>query len=289
LKNGKNFDLVSFGEIIYDIYGKKRILGGAPFNTSSFASFLGLKTALITAVNNKETEQIEKEIKLRNIEPFLQKNNYMTGKARIELDKNKIPTYSIEKDSAYDHIKNPKTLIKLVNNSNFFYFGSLSQRCEESQKTLIDLLSNTPSQAVYDINLRNGISSWQKIVKKSLRFPIILKMNNDESKKVKLITGYQNIKQIFEKTNIGYVFVTLGEKGACLYQKNKDPIFAEAPKCDVIDTTGCGDAFTAAVIFGFHNKWYEQKTLDFAVDFSSLVAQYEGAFDRDFLIEYWRS
>jgi sugar/nucleoside kinase (ribokinase family) len=68
-----------------------------------------------------------------------------------------------------------------------------------------------------------------------------------------------------------------------LYQRNQDPIFKNAPKINVVDTTGCGDAFTAASIYGFHKKWKEKKILDFSVNFSSIVAQYKGAFNHDFL------
>lgn len=59
----------------------------------------------------------------------------------------------------------------------------------------------------------------------------------------------------------------------------------EAPEVNVVDTTGCGDAFTAALIYGFHKGWSGQRILEFAVVFASEVAQYEGAFDHEFLVE----
>jgi fructokinase len=279
------FGLVCFGEVLYDVYETRKVLAGAPLNTASFASFLGLKTALISAIGNKQSdEKIEQELTNRNVEPFLQRNNHSTGEVKIELDENKVPRFSIEEDSAYDHIRKTETLVKLAKNAGFFYFGTLCQRNEESRNALMELLSARQTKTVYDVNLRRGIPSWESIVKNSLKYTSILKMNEEESTKVKEITGCRNMKQLFDKTNLFHIFVTLGEKGAYLYQRNEKPLFVEAPKVDIVDTTGCGDAFTAALIYGFHESWSGQKILKFAVNFASEVAQYEGAFDYDFLV-----
>lgn len=280
----KSFDLLCFGEVLYDVYDTKKVLAGAPLNTASFASFLGLKTALISAVGNNFNE-IQEELIQRNVKPFLQRNDYPTGKAIINLSKNKIPRFEIDSNSAYDHIRETKNLLNLMKNAHFLYFGTLSQRHEDSKNTLMKLLSATSASVIYDVNLREGIPLWKAIVKNSLEFSTILKMNEYESDRVKKVSECENMQQLLDNTNIGYVFVTLGEKGACLYHKGKEPLFVAAPKVNVVDTTGCGDAFTAAIILGFHKKWSIFKILEFAVVFSSQVAQYEGAFDKDFLVE----
>ncbi|HDQ06752.1 MAG TPA: hypothetical protein ENN36_08560 [Candidatus Bathyarchaeota archaeon] len=281
-----HFDLVCFGEILYDFYETRKVLAGAPLNTASFASFLGLKTGLISAIGNKKSdEKIEQELTNRNVEPFLQRNNYSTGEAKIELDKNKVPRFSIEQNSAYDHIRKTETLVNLAENADFFYFGTLGQRNKKSRNTLMELLSARKSETVYDVNLRRGIYSWESIVKNSLKYTSILKINEEESVKVKEVTGCRNMKQLFDETNLGHIFVTLGEKGAYLYQRDEKPSFVEAPGVNVVDTTGCGDAFTAALIYGFHERWFGKRILEFAVDFASQVAQYEGAFDYEFLVE----
>lgn len=282
----ESFDLVCFGEVLYDVYETRKVLAGAPLNTARFASFLGLKTGLISAIGNEQSaERIEQELTNRNVEPFLQRNNYSTGKAKIELDENKVPRFTIEQNSAYDHIQKTETLANLAKNADFFYFGTLCQRNKESRNTLMELLSARQTKTVYDVNLRRGIPSWESIVKNSLKYTSILKMNEKESGKVKEITGCRNMKQLFDKTNLGHIFVTSGEKGAYLYQRNEKPYFMEAPEVNVVDTTGCGDAFTAALIYGFHERLSGQRILEFAVDFASEVAQYEGAFNHEFLVK----
>jgi fructokinase len=280
------FNLVCFGEVLYDVYKTRKVLAGAPLNTASFASFLGLKTGLISAIGNTEPdEKVKQELTNRKVEPFLQRNNYATGKAKIELDENKVPRFSIEQNSAFDHIRKTETLVNLAENADFFYFGTLCQRNEKSRNTLMELLSARKSKTVYDVNLRRGIPSWESIVENSLKYTSILKLNEEESVKVKEITGCRNMKQLFDKTNLGYIFVTWGEKGAYLFQRDEKPYFVEAPEVNVVDTTGCGDAFTAALIYGFHKGLSGQRILEFAVDFASKVAQYEGAFNHEFLVE----
>lgn len=280
------YDLVCFGEVLYDVYESKRVLAGAPMNVASFAAFLGLKTGLISAVGKKKSDdEIEEELIQRNVVPFLERRNIETGEARIRLNKNKVPEFHISMDSAYDHIRKTETLVNLVENAEFFNFGTLAQRNEDSRNTLMDLLSEVDVTTVYDVNLRKGIPLWESIVANSLKFASVLKMNEAESAAVRGAVCCRNIEQLFDKTSLDYVFVTLGEKGAQLYQKNGDTLFVEAPKVNAVDTTGCGDSFTAALIYGFHEHWSNQKILEFAVGFASKVAQYEGAFNFKFLTQ----
>jgi fructokinase len=282
----KSFDLVCFGEVLYDVYETEKRLAGAPLNTASFASFLGLKTALISAIGNQEYDKkVEYELINRKIKPFLQRNGYETGKAKVSLNEDRVPEFSIESNSAFDHIQITQELVDLVRNAEFFYFGTLCQRNQETKNTLRELLSTRNSKTVYDVNLRRGITSWETIVSKSIKFSTILKMNKKEYFKIKKASGFQNIEQLLDKKNVEYVFVTLGEKGALLFQKNGETYFVEAPRVNAVDTTGCGDAFTAALVYGFHKKWSEQRNLKYAVDFASEVTQNVGAFNHEFLLK----
>ena len=252
-------DLICFGEVLYDNYPQKKVLAGAPLNVANFASALGLNTAIISAINKSDNSTIAK---ISNIEPWIQKNNYKTGQAYITLDKG-IPRFQIQKDSAFDHIKplHPAT------DAKFFYFGTLAQRRKESRNTLHNILKNTNAIKVYDVNLRT--SPWKDIVKDSIKQADIIKVNEEEFNKI----SQMNLKH---KT----VFVTQGDKGAYIHNTN---LYASPPKIKAVDTTGCGDAFTAGIIFGLKNNWNKQRTLKFAVNLASNAAKYKGAFSNKIL------
>jgi ribokinase len=51
------------------------------------------------------------------------------------------------------------------------------------------------------------------------------------------------------------VIVKLGEQGALLSERGREPIHVAAPKVEVVDTTGAGDAFTAALGASRLTQW----------------------------------
>ena len=60
-----------------------------------------------------------------------------------------------------------------------------------------------------------------------------------------------------------YVCETLGEKGAYIHTPSKS-FFSPSIKVDVIDSTGAGDTFTAAFIYGISKGWSAEKIVRFA-------------------------
>lgn len=51
--------------------------------------------------------------------------------------------------------------------------------------------------------------------------------------------------------------VTLGERGAALLGADGTVLMVEAPSVDAVDTTGAGDAFVGAFVFGLASGWSE--------------------------------
>jgi ribokinase len=62
----------------------------------------------------------------------------------------------------------------------------------------------------------------------------------------------------------GLVVVTLGAKGAVMYQRGKHIITANSPKVTPIDTTGAGDTFVGALIVALMEGQSRQEAMDFA-------------------------
>lgn len=69
----------------------------------------------------------------------------------------------------------------------------------------------------------------------------------------------------------GMLAITLGSRGARLVQKSKTLAEAEPPSVEVVDTTGAGDSFAAALMLAFLEGKDPQKALEFAVVVGSLA------------------
>lgn len=89
-------------------------------------------------------------------------------------------------------------------------------------------------------------------------------------------------KYLIEK-GIGAVFLTMGERGSFIIAK-KGSVFGEInlthipiiPTEKFIDGTGCGDAYTAGIIYGILQGWDMLFTGRFATAIGSLVAEQKG-------------
>ena len=137
------FNILTFGELLYDVYNDVSVIGGAPFNYSIQLSRLlnnDDKLKFITALgNDKFANDAIDFIKKENIDSSLIQinNNYETGKATVFLNEKKVPDYIIHEDAAWDNIEyNEKIENALKEKYDLFYFNILSQRNECSYNTI---------------------------------------------------------------------------------------------------------------------------------------------------------
>jgi sugar/nucleoside kinase (ribokinase family) len=73
------------------------------------------------------------------------------------------------------------------------------------------------------------------------------------------------------------VVITLGGEGVFALTEGKQTLRLPAHDIRVVDTTGCGDCFTAGVISGLIRGWALEQTLRFATAASALVAMALGS------------
>lgn len=84
-------------------------------------------------------------------------------------------------------------------------------------------------------------------------------------------TGYSDVNKMLEKLNndfSGNIIITLEDKG-CAYYENGPKIINSIPTKPV-DTTGAGDIFHGAFVYGLIKKWDMYKILTFACTTSGL-------------------
>lgn len=92
---------------------------------------------------------------------------------------------------------------------------------------------------------------------------------------VMMAWGYEALKDI---PATGWVIQTAGSRGAYGYdRKNKKDVFQPAFAVDVVDTTGAGDCFHTAILYGKIKGWPLEQAMRFASAAAALSVQQIGA------------
>ena len=275
-------DLLCFGELLWDIYedGEEK-MGGAPFNVAAIASLKGITTTMITAVGIDEPGRRIRAAASKKVNLICQVNQHKTGTVTVIRDEEKNPTFVIEEDAAYDYITFDDAVQSVCTGAKFFCFGTLAQRSSVTRKTLRKILKVTHAAKIYDVNYRDGIKEWQSIFRESIEQTDILKVNEAELRMLKPLYNSDESDEPFARAliqhhGLQYVFVTRGDRGASLYSE-RTILHRDAPTVAVVDTTGCGDAFTAGIVYALARNFDDQRILECAIELAAKIATVKGA------------
>ncbi|NQU84703.1 MAG: carbohydrate kinase, partial [Mariniphaga sp.] len=163
--------IVAFGELVWDIFGEDKVLGGAPSNFAFRLNSFGDKGHLLSRVGvdqfgNEALKRIA-ELKISN-ENVQIDNVFPTGTVDVKIDTEGRPDYFIKKDVAFDHIEFTAEALKLVREADCLCFGTLVQRYGISKNTLRELIKEAPKPVKFlDIKLRKDCYS-KSIIENSL-------------------------------------------------------------------------------------------------------------------------
>lgn len=276
--------LLSFGEILWDIYPDKKYIGGAPLNFAAHYSRLGGRSYMLTAVGQDE---LGKEA-LENIKKFNIHYDYVsqiseksTGRCLVTLGSKGVPHYDLLDDVAYDYISLPK----ICENFDILYFGTLALRSNYNISTLKKLIEKNSFKEIFvDINIRPPYYTKENVVF-TLENASILKTSKEELETVLKMAeiGVSDFKSICKKlkqkfSNLKIIIITCGEKGSyCFETKTEKEYNCPAEAVDVVSTVGAGDSFSAAFISEYFDSDDINKALNFASKISAFVVSKTGA------------
>lgn len=276
--------ITAIGEILFDIYANSKNLGGAPLNFLYHIHKFTGKGNIISRIGN--------DILGNNALDFIKSSglsaDYMqidhlhpTGVTTVLLDENKVPSFRIDEDCAYDFIESTSEINHLLNEeTDCLYFGSLAQRSEVTRNTIHGLLGKR-IKYFCDLNIRQNFYN-EDIIRKSLVAANILKLNLDEVKLINqlILKREFSIKAIasdlMKEYNIELLAVTKGEDGSTLFHKNKVDD-CKISSSQVVDTLGAGDAFAAVLCIGHLRNWELRKTNKLANEFANEICNIKGA------------
>ncbi|HBO28573.1 MAG TPA: carbohydrate kinase [Leeuwenhoekiella sp.] len=280
----ESLNAICFGEILWDVFPDGKALGGAPLNLCLRMKSLGVTMQMISRLGQDALAEETREAiqKFRLDQNLIQEDPALeTGKVEVTLDASGSASYNIKKPVAWDAIALTDKNKNAVQQADLFIFGSLAARSNESSETLNSLLQ-LADYAIFDVNLRAPHYEMETLIE-FMKQAQMIKMNDEELEEVIAhlnITGetiHEQLAEISKRTATEIICVTLGAKGAVLYQ-NGTTVSNSGYSTKVIDTVGAGDSFLAGLIYQlFKVENTPEKALAFACALGALVAGTKGA------------
>lgn len=288
--------VLSIGEILWDVFGDREFLGGAPLNFSVSVQRLGNSATVLSAVGNDPRGQRALEaMRSQGLSTsFVQISaGTATGAALVTTDESGNASFVIPRPAAFDAVEVDHTLIDQINllQPQWVYFGTLAQSVEQGEQRLIRLLKTHPAKGFYDINLRRG--HWSlSLVQRLSSLASIIKMNDIEAEELWHLTQGTALPFSLEAFcsfwasvhGCDLICITLGSEGCAVWENNTLQSFPGF-QVQVVDTVGAGDAFAAGFLHGLEQRWPIAKTAMFANRLGAIVASRSGATPEWSLVE----
>ena len=245
--------LTVFGEILWDIFGDEKKIGGAPFNFGAHAAKLGAEARVVSAVGDDELgrEAIKSARELNVNVDSIATVKEETGHCLVTLN-NGTPSYNLVKNVAYDNIPVPA---QELFTADALYFGTLAQRSSVSAQTLNKLFEGSYREVFFDINIRQSYYS-SEMIDRSLKHTTIFKVSREEIGVLGIKGTPLEIARELKKKypNLKLVIVTLDKDGSIVYDCiNDSVIYSPIPNSTVVSTVGAGDSFSACFLVNYLN------------------------------------
>lgn len=253
------------GELLWDIYPDKKCIGGAAFNFAAHCVGEGLSSSLLTGIGKdslgEETLRVVSDFGIDT--SLFCRSEKGTGRCTVTLDENKIPSYHVHTDTAYDNICLDADILDEIIGRRYdmLYFGTLIQRAPLSRDAVRTLLERVSFSEVFcDINLRTDCYDTDSVAY-CLEHATILKISDEEEPLLRQM-GFYDLQEDTPQgiaaaiatrfSQIKVVIVTLGKKGALAYRVSDGAFFEqESIGSEVVSTVGAGDSFGAAFMASY--------------------------------------
>ena len=270
----KNLDVTCIGAALVDMVARVQrhpeeddevfvsnleiLSGGAAANTAHACSRLGLKTAFIGKLGEDDEfgSKILNDFKRVNMDLSLIKysTKHGTGSAYVALNKRgdrRIYAHS----GAANHLSAEDIKSKEITRTRITYLSSLKnlapfiEAARISRQNDIPVILN-PGMLIIDQGLTEITPLLKEVdvlILSQREFLTLLDLRKDELKPQII----QAITQKLFDLGLKVIIITMGAKGALLFDGERTELVPTSKVKEVVDTTGAGDAFSAGFIRGF--------------------------------------
>lgn len=288
------YDVVALGELLIDftpvgdagdrdsIY--QRNPGGAPANVLVTVARMGGSAALIGKVGKDAFGTFLQGVLEKNgvgTQGLRYSEEVPTTLAFVHLDSHGDRSFSFYRHPGADLLLAPEDIDEeLLRKTKIFHFGSLSMTDEPARsatKAALKLAKSFGCLISFDPNWRPSLWKNENEAKQAMLYGIrqadIVKLSDTE---LTFLTGKTDLAEgaadLF-RMGVGIIAVTLGAKG-CYFMCADGAGLLPTYDTVVVDTTGSGDAFTGALLFGVSRldgeiRSIKKETLCSLVDFSN--------------------
>jgi fructokinase len=276
---------VGIGELLWDMLPSGRQMGGAPANFCYHSTCQGAKGIPVSAVGKDPSgagliaDLANKGLPTR----YIQRRDQPTGTVDVQLSDG-VPTYTIHEKVAWDYIEWNESLEKLLQTANAVCFGSLAQRSPVSASTIKRTLETAGSGGalkVFDVNIRQHFCN-ESILHASLNLSNLLKVSDEELPELMRMLGLTGdsrteLQGLLERFDLQAILLTRGEAGCEYFSHGESYSVPAAQWGPVVDTVGCGDAFTAAFMVALLSGRSAEASLHHANNLAGFVSTVKGA------------
>lgn len=278
-----------YGIKLVDVPYFKPAPGGAPANVAVAAAKLGAKSAFIGKVGDDIFGHHLADVFAKegvNIQGMrYDKLACTTMNIHAKPDEKSIEYMFYRKPGADTRLQVDELDMEILKNAEVLHFDSLNLTDEPTRSATfkaIEIARENGALISFDVNYREPVWPTKELAIEEIKSMIpqadIVKLNEDE---IVLLFGDENHEIIAEHILSGkpkICLFSLGANGSSVYSKLGNS-YAPALKVDVVDTIGCGDAFTAGFLTKFLNFKEQKKLYDLNdLEQSLIYANAVGAF-----------
>lgn len=281
-------EIISLGEVLWDLFLEGEQFGGAPANFACHAGVSGGAATMVSAIGSDHRGQAALEILQSygvDVSLIEVKSNAPTGTVAVIVNDEGKPTFTIHEGSAWDAINWTDDMEASIRDADALYFGTLGQRATESRQTIRRCAETARAAGIpviLDINLRAPFFD-AAMIRDSVRLASILKLSDDELPQVCEACGIERtrstveqLQQLLKSENLDCAVMTCGADGAVLVRPDQ-VIRQPGIPTTVVDTVGAGDSFTAAFLIGLLQGQPDHQNLEHACSVAAAVCSHHGA------------
>lgn len=241
-----------------------RYLGGATVNVAAAVCQLGIPSYYLCKLGSDENSQfVEDELHKANVKTqfCVRTRKKQVCGVYVHLTANGEREFHRYLNPTPDEVLTADELETLLfKQARIFYFGSgtlFHPRALETTETALEYSKRNNTLVAFDVNLR--LKRWEsedhcrRTVQSFLPHVDIVKMAEDE---LFFLTETSSLAEgivAASQWKIPYLFITLGGNGAHVIANDRGE-HIPGEKVQIVDTTGAGDAFMAALLEKFHEK-----------------------------------